>query len=351
MGQSCLRGQSPPDGENMTYNSGTEKTLAAGKSDGFDKLLKTSVPHVLEKIFFSLDYESFKNSKKVCKAWNSVLTSEPFQKKALSQYFYKIQQDKWKGITKLSPELLNDNEQDLCEASFHGQKNVVHELLSYGVNPNCQRCIGKRVSQYTPICLAAEGRHHDVVALLIDAGADPNKGGADTPLNRCILSGDFDTCKLLIQAGANVNTESNGWTPLHCCKYIFRDEVTEDDRLKFMKKLLEEGADPDHSDENGYTEIHSLCSSEYPNNGDPMALAMLLNAGANPNMRDKQGRTPLCITADHFREDRVKRMHTFLAKLLLEAGAQCYHGENGQCYQEIKSYCGRWSETWLARLP
>ena len=48
----------------------------------FDLLLSKSVPHVLEKIFFSLDYESFKNCQEVCNGWKKSLTSERFQRKA-----------------------------------------------------------------------------------------------------------------------------------------------------------------------------------------------------------------------------------------------------------------------------
>ena len=42
-------------------------------------LFTESVPHVLEKIFFSLDYESFKTCKEVSISWNKLLTSESFK--------------------------------------------------------------------------------------------------------------------------------------------------------------------------------------------------------------------------------------------------------------------------------
>ena len=56
----------------------------------FDLLLSISVPHVLEKIFFSLDYESFKNCQEVCNGWKKSLTSERFQRKASQVYFYRV---------------------------------------------------------------------------------------------------------------------------------------------------------------------------------------------------------------------------------------------------------------------
>ena len=46
----------------------------------FDILLTKSVPHILEKIFFSLDCKSFLNCLEVSRSWNDVLTSESFQR-------------------------------------------------------------------------------------------------------------------------------------------------------------------------------------------------------------------------------------------------------------------------------
>ena len=52
----------------------------------FDKLFTKSVPHILEKIFLSLDYETFKKCREVSNAWNEQLTSESYQQKAKSVF-------------------------------------------------------------------------------------------------------------------------------------------------------------------------------------------------------------------------------------------------------------------------
>ena len=49
----------------------------------FDTLFTKHVPHILEKIFLSLDYESFKSCCQASNAWKKVLTSESFQSKAV----------------------------------------------------------------------------------------------------------------------------------------------------------------------------------------------------------------------------------------------------------------------------
>ena len=46
----------------------------------FDKFFTRNVPHILEKIFFLLDYGSFETSSMVNIAWNELLTSKRFQK-------------------------------------------------------------------------------------------------------------------------------------------------------------------------------------------------------------------------------------------------------------------------------
>ena len=48
---------------------------------GFDKLFTVSVPHILEKIFFSLDIKSFDACRKVSKAWGDLLASQAYKRR------------------------------------------------------------------------------------------------------------------------------------------------------------------------------------------------------------------------------------------------------------------------------
>ena len=80
----------------------------------FDKLFTKSVPHILEKIFFSLDHKSFK----VCNAWNDLLLSGSFQKRA--------------------NEMSEEEEEKLCYFSLGGDFDDVLRLLSNGVDPNAE---------------------------------------------------------------------------------------------------------------------------------------------------------------------------------------------------------------------
>ena len=59
----------------------------------FDKLFTKFVPHILEKIFFSMDYESYKNCLEVSKSWNNLFTSESFLRRGKSVFSEDIQKE------------------------------------------------------------------------------------------------------------------------------------------------------------------------------------------------------------------------------------------------------------------
>ena len=63
---------------------------------GFEKLLAKNVPHILEGIFFSLDYPSFRTCLRVSKTWYELLTTDRFQKKARSAFHKGLLEDEKK---------------------------------------------------------------------------------------------------------------------------------------------------------------------------------------------------------------------------------------------------------------
>ena len=48
----------------------------------FEKLVTRNVPHILEMIFFELDYDSFLACGKVCKAWREIFSSQSYKRTA-----------------------------------------------------------------------------------------------------------------------------------------------------------------------------------------------------------------------------------------------------------------------------
>jgi ankyrin repeat protein len=101
----------------------------------------------------------------------------------------------------------------------------------------------------TALHLACESGHADIVALLLDEGADPNKYNAadKTPLQIAALSDNsrVDIMKLMIDRGANIHlTNESNETPLH--------HVTHIDHVQL---LLSAGVDIDAQNSNGKTAL------------------------------------------------------------------------------------------------
>ena len=91
-------------------------------SCGIEVLFTKTVPHLLEKIFFSLDYESFKTCQGVNNIWHDLLTSDSYVKKAKSTF--------QEGIV--------EDEKKLCLASKEGKKDEAAKILDMGlVDVNC----------------------------------------------------------------------------------------------------------------------------------------------------------------------------------------------------------------------
>ena len=135
----------------------------------FGTLFSKNVPHILENIFSSLDYDSFLTCHAVCRGWREFLTSESKSESYQKKVTQLIQKGK--------------NEKKLCRASHWGNNDEVLHLLSSGVDPNCSDQTGR-----TPIFLAAMTAP-DVVRMLLDRGADPNKADIDkgeTPLHGAV---------------------------------------------------------------------------------------------------------------------------------------------------------------------
>ena len=119
----------------------------------FNVLFTRSVPFILEKIFFYLDYKSFLKCMEVSKTWRSLLKSERIQRMGKTWFH-------------------NELQRELRVASEWGRSEDVKEILSHFlVDLNC---LGGKY-QGTFLSAASSMGHREVVNLLLDKGADPGR--------------------------------------------------------------------------------------------------------------------------------------------------------------------------------
>ena len=199
---------------------------------------------------------------------------------------------------------------------------VTSHLLAAGADPNAMDNEG-----YTPLHFAHLNPNARVTVLLLEAGADPkalsNDGwtpfhsavfsaksralseflerGVDfdfTPLHRAIVLGDSETAMSLLTGGADASAADDyGWNALHFAVSMGERPI--------VMGILEARGDPDARTENGLTALHLAA--------DPGLVEALVAAGAEIDIRNECGRTPLHQAAS-YREASV-------VAALLDAGA------------------------------
>jgi len=117
---------------------------------------------------------------------------------------------------------LSDADLGLILAAQNGRAAEAKQALRKGANVNCETVLDP-YEKVTPLMLASQNCHNAVAAILLDAGADvrkatsciiPDEPAKETALHWAARAGNVGGCKLLIQAGANVNAKSTRGTPL-----------------------------------------------------------------------------------------------------------------------------------------
>jgi ankyrin repeat protein len=114
---------------------------------------------------------------------------------------------------------------------------------------------------------------------------DAMSGDGFSPLHLAAFFGQTDAVRLLLARGATVDRNGTGWmtgTPLHA--------GASGSHAGVVRVLLEAGADPNNRQRHGYTPLHSAAA-----NGDLASVELLLDAGADPAAANDAGQTALAL--------------------------------------------------------
>jgi ankyrin repeat protein len=187
----------------------------------------------------------------------------------------------------------------LVAASAKGNEQIVRYLLG------CKRIdlTVKDVGQLTALHLASGHGHLSTVKLLVAAGADmeSKSNRHNTPLSVAATQGQVEVVRFLAEAGAIVDSNnSNDNTPFHHAVTRAHAEV--------ILVLLEKGADLEHQDKQGDTALMNACAA-----GSESIVHLLLDHGADISATNETGMTALFRAAEKGKESVIP--------LLLERGA------------------------------
>ncbi|MFC1654798.1 ankyrin repeat domain-containing protein [Myxococcota bacterium] len=161
-----------------------------------------------------------------------------------------------------------------------------------------------------PCCLvsAVQAGDLETVRSLLDAGAevDTRNRRNETPLHTAAMGGQGKIVDLLLERGAPVDVQANKtlWTPLHIL-------ACAGDQAGIALSLVKAGADPNARDRWGRTPLHWFAMD-----GDCEAVDVLIDAGADPDAQDLDGFTPL---------HRVAMQGHGCASTLLRKGADVHN--------------------------
>jgi hypothetical protein len=171
----------------------------------------------------------------------------------------------------------------LFKAVEAGDIDKIKKLLAKGEDINC-----RNKYQWTPLISAIRSRQTEAALFLIEQGADVKlqarwgPRGEPPELESAIIwsamQGDLRVLRLLIAAGADVNTrDGEGMTPaMFAANRGF---------IELLQTLIDAGCNLNQQDNQGRTALMLTGPDHFD------ILELLLKSGANPRIRNNEGRT------------------------------------------------------------
>jgi len=176
----------------------------------------------------------------------------------------------------------------LFAAADKGSAGEIARLAATGADVNARDGYGR-----TPLHVAAYAGKHDAMRALVIAGANPNALENDRYdiVTIAAVADDLPTLKVALEIGGSAKSVTSRYdgTALIAAAHLGHDGV--------VRELIRAGAPLDHVNNLGWT---ALIESIVLGSGGARHVATLkalVDAGANVNLADRRGTTPLALAS------------------------------------------------------
>ena len=183
------------------------------------------------------------------------------------------------------------------DAAMDGNLEAVKSMLASGVNIDIEPSGHKG---WTALMAASTSGKTTLVKYLISRGANVKvklEKGETTLIQSAQSDDNQEIVEALLKAGVETDAQTKeGLTAL--MRFAWMKQSTA------VKSLLDAGANPKIKNENGWTAFYFACS----HGNDEKIVKYLLAAGANPNEKYAKGQTPLMWTGWGERAENFKAL-------------------------------------------
>ena len=223
------------------------------------------------------------------------------------------------GRTPLHRTLVDMND-DLDDSFF----DAVRFLLEHGADVHALDN-----DHATPLHVVSESGGSKAARLLLQHGAvvDAQDNDDSTPLHVASQHCNPEVARLLLEGGANIHVRNKAnLTPQHLLLAMWSKKVLDDD-IDAVRIVLESGVDVDSVNDTHGALLHGASYL-----GSLKVAQLLLDHGANINVRDGESQTPLHRALDgHDGESDPNRDHFFdVISFLVKCGADIHALDNNR---------------------